>query len=281
MIAGRARPYGVLLVTIILIAAGMVLYGRSSGISWVGLRPSPCYPTCFCEEFHRGSIAQPLSSYSNLWYLLVGLGVLLSPIISFPGDEQRSNLLLRNTSYVVAYSSVVVFVGATSYFYHVSLTLLGRWADYLGMYAFASFAVVYGLARMRLVRGWSFFIAYIIFNICLAIPMVAISDLEFKRAILLGLILAIIGLEGIIFRIRRPSRTYPVYFITALGTLALATMVNLLDESGQWCSHASLWQWHAVWHFLTAVSIGLLFLYYRTEDDGERSSASDNGYANN
>ena len=48
-----------------------------------------------------------------------------------------------------------------------------------------------------------------------------------------------------------------------------ATGINLLDESGAWCRPASLWQWHAVWHFLTAAAICLLFLYYRTEDDGE------------
>jgi hypothetical protein len=270
MASGRTRPSTALMVAIFVIAVGMLLYGWSSGISWAGLRPSPCYPTCFCEEFQRGTIAQPLSSYSNLWYLLVGLGVLVSTGITFPGDDQRTNLLLRNSSYITGYSIAVVSVGITSYFYHVSLTLVGRWTDYLGMYAFASLAVTYDLARLRLVHGRSFAVTYATLVFCLAIPMMAVADLNFKRALLLGLILVIIGLEGIIYLSRHTRHTRLIFFISALGALALATLVNLLDERGIWCNHASFWQWHAVWHFLTAFSIGLLFVYYRTEDDGEQ-----------
>ena len=48
---------------------------------------------------------------------------------------------------------------------------------------------------------------------------------------------------------------------------------NLLDENGTLCNPASLWQWHAVWHFMTAVAIGLIFLYFRSEDDGKRVAA--------
>ena len=250
-----------------------ILYGISPGISWASLRLSPCYPGCFCEAFQRGAIVQPFSSYSNVWYVLAGLGIIASAKIYFPGDAQRTNLLIRQPSYIISYGIVAIFIGLTSFFYHISLTLVGRWADYMGMYAFASFAVVYNLTRLRIVRGWLFAITYAVINFGLAVPMMAISSLEFKRALLLGTILTIIGLEGIIHLARHPPRLRYVFFVSALGVMAAATGINLLDENGLWCSHTSLWQWHAVWHFLTTVSISLLFLYYRTEDDGERMSA--------
>jgi hypothetical protein len=264
------RPFWLFGLAFLLITLATITYGLSQGISWVGLAPSPCYPGCFCEAFQRAAIVQPLSSYSNLGYVLVGLGIMASTRISLLGDGKRTNLLLRKPTYIILYGLVAIFIGLTSFFYHVSLTLVGRWVDYMGMYALVSFGVAYNLTRLGVVRGRMFAFTFIGFNISLAIPMMAVSSLEFKRALLLGMILAIIGLEGIIHLIRRPTRLHVAYFFAALGVLAAATVVNLLDESGQWCSHTSLWQWHAVWHFLTAVSISLLFLYYRTEDDSER-----------
>ena len=256
----------------LLITLVAIIYGLNPGISWAGLRPSPCYPGCFCEAFQRGAIIQPLSSYSNLWYVLVGLGIIASARISLPGDGTRTNYLLRQSFYIIVYGLAAIFIGLTSFFYHVSLTLVGRWADYMGMYALASFAVAFNLVRLGIVRGRAFAIIFTALNLSLAIPMMAVSSLIVKRALLMGTILIMIGLEGIIFLIRQPPRLRYIYLISALGILTAATGVNLLDESGRWCSHTSLWQWHAVWHFLTAVSISLLFLYYRTEDDRKRQS---------
>jgi hypothetical protein len=262
-----------LALTFLLITLATAIYGISPGISWAGLRPSPCYPGCFCEMFHRGAIVQPLSSFSNLWYVLVGLCIIASARIALPGNAKRTNLLLRQPVYINTYGIVVIGIGLTSFFYHVSLTLVGRWVDYIGMYAFAIFAVTYNLARLRIVRGRAFTLIFTALNLSLAIPMMAISSLIVKRALLMGAIVAMLGLEGIIYFVRRPPRLQPIYLLAALGVMVLATGLNMLDESGQLCNHASLWQWHAVWHFLTAVATGLLYLYYRAEEDGERYPA--------
>lgn len=266
------RPFWLAGLAFLLITLATITYGFSQGISWLDLRPSPCYPGCFCEAFQRGAIVQPLSSYSNLWYVLVGLGIIASTRVGLSSDGKRTNLLLRQPIYIILYGLIAIFIGLTSFFYHISLTLVGRWVDYMGMYALASYAVAYNLTRLGVFRGRIFAITFIVLNLSLAIPMMAVSSLEFKRALLLGTILAIIGLEAIIHLTRHPPRLHLAYFLAALGVMAAATVVNLLDESGQWCSHTSLWQWHAVWHFLTAVSISLLFLYYRTEDDREHTS---------
>jgi hypothetical protein len=266
------RPVWLPGLVFLLISLAAIIYGFSPGISWAGLRPSPCYPGCFCEAFQRGAIVQPMSSYSNLWYVLVGIVIIASARISLSGDGKRTNLLLRQPSYVILYGLVAIFIGLTSFFYHVSLTLVGRWVDYMGMYALASFAVAYNLARLGVVRGRTFAITFIAFNLSLAIPMMAVPSLNFKRSLLTGTIVIMLGLEGIIYLTRRSPHLRYIYLLSALGVMAAATGVNLLDESGYWCNHISLWQWHPAWHFLTAVSISLLFLYYRTEDDRERQS---------
>ncbi len=206
----------------------MVVYGMSGGISCAGLKPSPCYPGCFCERFHPGAIVQPFSSYSNLWYVLVGWGVIAVAKLPISRDESLINLIARVPSYSYTFGIVAIVVGLASFFYDVSLMLLGRWADYMVMYMFASFIVIYDLTRLRVLHGIGFPIGYAVLNIALAIPMISISN------------------------------------------LAVATGCNLVDERGTLCNPASLWQWHAVWYFLTAVAIGLIYLYFRSEDEWTR-----------
>ena len=87
----------------------------------------------------------------------------------------------------------------------------------MGMYALASFAVAYNLVRLGIVRGRMFAITFIALNLSLAIPMMAVSSLVFKRALLLGTILVIIGLEGIIYLTRRPPRLHLAYFYSRPG----------------------------------------------------------------
>jgi hypothetical protein len=246
----------------------MVVYGLSGGFSWVGLQPSPCYPGCFCERFQAGSIIQPSSSYSNLWYILVGVSMIAFTRIPLPGDKSQTNIFRCNPSYSIVFGIVTIAVGLTSFFYHVTLTLLGRWVDYMGMYAFASFLLVYNLKRLRVVRGAAFAIVYATINISLAIPMIAIPSLVVKRVLFIGVLVLFLVLEGITFFVRQPKSIRTGYLMTALAILAAATAVNLLDERGTMCNHASLWQWHAVWHFLTAVAMGIIYLYFRSEDDG-------------
>jgi hypothetical protein len=89
----------------------------------------------------------------------------------------------------------------------------------------------------------------------------------FGRPMLGGLILGVIAVEAAVHWLRRPLRIETGFFIASLVCFLLAFAVNMLDENGALCVPASLWQWHAVWHLLTAVSTGLLYLYYRSEDE--------------
>jgi hypothetical protein len=57
-----------------------------------------------------------------------------------------------------------------------------------------------------------------------------------------------------------------VYFYAALAIFLTAFGINVLDDRIL-CVPASLWQWHAFWHFLTAIAAGLVYLYYRSENE--------------
>jgi hypothetical protein len=253
--------------TLLIITLGTVTYGLSRGVSWAGWQPSPCAPACFCEAFHSGAIIQPLSSYSNLWYILVGLLIVAITQAPLAGSDTQKNLLLRRRTYSFAFGITIVATDLTSLFYHISLTLVGRWLDYAGMYAFVSFIVVYNLARLRCIGGKMFVGLYGALNLGLNAASIMTPGTNVKRYLFIGLIVAVLVMETIVYLVRRPARIRYAYLAVALVLFILAAAVNLLDERGVLCSHESLWQWHFIWHFLTALVTGLLYLYYRSEED--------------
>jgi hypothetical protein len=236
---------------------------------WPWLQRASCYPHCFCEAFRVGGIVQPLSSYSNLFYILAGLLILGSR--GLPAAGSKNNLMTRRRGYITGFGAAVTGIGATSMFFHVSLTTLGWWLDYMGMYAFVGYCLVYGLTRFRGWSGRTFLLLYAILVTALGLGWIAAP--EIKRYLLAGLILAVIAVETAVHRARRPFQIRTRYFVAALAVFLLAFALNVLDDSVL-CAPASLWQWHALWHFLTAVAAGLLYVYFRTEDEGVASPAA-------
>ncbi|MBN1438525.1 MAG: hypothetical protein JW929_03870 [Anaerolineales bacterium] len=255
------KPFFLPLAAFALIAA-MTLGLEALPFPWPGWKLASCYPGCFCEAFRAGGVVQPLSSYSNLFYLLAGLLILgASGAAWFPA---RANRMTRHRGYAAGFGLAVIFIGVTSFFFHVSLTHAGRWLDYLGMYAFAGYALLYGLARLRRWSDAAFLAAY--FLLLAACGGLWFAAPGMRRPLLGGLIVGVTAVEVGAHWIRRLLRIRTRYLLGALGCFLAAYALNMADESGAICAPASLWQWHVVWHFLTAVSAGMLFLYYYSED---------------
>jgi hypothetical protein len=274
-----------ILITIAAAWADSHLPSRSGGppmqnYSWSGCQLAACYPGCFCEAFRAGGVVQPLSAYSNLFYILAGLLILGAR--NLPAQDARNNRMTRRRGYITGYGCAVVAIGATSLFFHISLTQIGRWLDYMGMYAFTGYALIYSLARFRRWNDRTFVALYAFLLTALGVLWFAAPDL--RRLLLGALILGVIVVEAVVHWVRRPMRIpagqpagtrtgRPVfmktgYLVAALACFFAAYAVNLADESGALCVPASLWQWHAVWHFMTAVSTVLLYVYYWSEEEG-------------
>ena len=232
----------------------------SVNYSWTSWQPATCLPNnCFCESLRDGFIRQPINTYSNLAYVLVGLLILTNA----KHDNARANLLSSHRAYPLVFGSAAMAIGVGSFFYHASFTFVGQWFDLMGMYLFASFALLYTLARLRPMRGATFAFGYVVVNAMLGYSLIV--NPEARRQIFTAIIYGIIALEALVLLAERP-RMKTRYFIGALISLAAAYGIWLLDESRAWCDPASILQGHALWHFLTAVAAGLLFLYYRSED---------------
>lgn len=240
---------------------------------WETWRPATCMPAaCFCEALGTGFIRQPIDTWSNLAFVLVGLLILADILRPSP---TRSNLLAQPRVYGLVYAFAVILIGLGSWFYHASLTFVGQWFDVMGMYLLSTFMVLYNVARLRPLGNRTFAVGYVLFNLALAISLIVVPEL---RRYLFGVLLAVtIGLEVLIryrtqgfSRIRDDStnrlkpRVQIGFFIAALSIYVLAQIIWTLDLNHIVCDPNDLLQGHAVWHILTAASAGLLYLYYRS-----------------
>jgi len=236
---------------------------------WAAWRPATCLPdACFCEAIGTGFVRQPIDTWSNLAFVLVGL-LILEDVLR--PSAARSNLLAQRRAYGTVYAMAVMLIGLGSWFYHASLTFVGQWFDVMGMYLLGTFMVLYNVARLSFspqvmprlpMGGRTFAISYVLFNVVLGFSLIVVPEL---RRHLFGVLLVVtIVLEWVIRR-RRTTQIHTAYFIAALLIYVLAQIIWTFDLNHVICVPNGLLQGHAVWHVLTALSAGLLYLYYRSE----------------
>lgn len=239
-----------------LIAIAAVALGLS-GITWAGWQPATCMPDgCFCEAIRAGAVAQPVNTYTNLAFALVGLLIINS---TRRGGESP---FMQHRAYGYTFGGAVVLIGMGSLFYHASLSFVGQWFDVMGMYLLITFMLLYDVARLRPIGGKYFALIYILANIALGILLVVMP--EARRLVFALLVILTLALEVIIWRLRHPNIRY-AWLIAAVITFAVAYGIWLLDNSRMLCAPESLLQGHAIWHMLSALAAGMIAIYYSSQ----------------
>jgi predicted membrane channel-forming protein YqfA (hemolysin III family) len=213
---------------------------------WAGWVRDGCeIANCYCETPRPESfVIQPIATYSNLGFVLVGLLIIFSSPTAF---------LHRLT-----YGSGLIAIGFGSGFYHVSLTRVGEWFDLVGIYVLVGLMVMSNLTRLKPLSPSQFLAGYVTLVVFGGVQM-AVAP-QFQQVMFGALIVAALVLEALAWR--RPSG--PRRFLLAgLGVFAVGVAVWVLDGRLLPCQPDGFFQWHAVWHTLAALAAGLLFLYYR------------------
>jgi hypothetical protein len=229
-----------------------------SPTTWESWRPASCVETnCFCETLDMESpLRQPVATWSSLAYVFPGvLAIGLASARRLSGSR-----LGAGHAAVLGIASIVVGVGSA--FQHASATFVGQFFDILGMYLIASFILVYALERLL---GWRFNTTlwlYTGINTLLAAIQLLLPDA--RRYIFGGLVMLALLLEAAYLLAKRPNLNRR-WFASGLLMFALAYVIWILDNSGYVCHPTSLFQGHALWHFLGAGAIWLLFRHYQAE----------------
>ena len=233
--------------------------------SWAGWRPATCMSNrCFCEPVRPGAIRQPVNTWSNLAFILTGLGVMGMGIhdLSQASRSGTFNPMRHKFVYPAVYGIVTILIGMGSIFYHMSLAFAGQVVDVLSMYLLTSFMLLYNLSRTRRMGNEAFVGLYLLLNVLLGFISIRVPVL--RRYIFLALLAAVLVSEVVIRRKRRP-RMNVAFMVAALVSLVLGCTAWILDVTRVVCAPDSLLQGHAMWHVFMAAVIGWMYLYYRSE----------------
>jgi hypothetical protein len=238
------------------LAAGAVgvaaLAGLPDALVWSGLTAGDCAE--YCENStrcgplaERSAVQQPLNAWSNLGFLFVGLLALRRPI---------SPLAM-----LFAVSCGVLAVG--SFLFHATITREMQWLDMVGTYAAIVAVIARGVVAEYGVRP----------GIAIAVALVA--DLLFAvfkwsipSTIALPLLIVVASIPVVRMTMRGRRSTRAALLPGSLMLLAL--LFRQLDVAGIWCLPESrLYQGHALWHLLTAASLGAMYFFFEDAASAE------------
>ncbi|HHZ64680.1 MAG TPA: hypothetical protein EYN51_04145 [Flavobacteriales bacterium] len=228
---------------------------------YFGMLPANCLPDhCFCEAVRYGEwIRQPADTWSNLAFIIISVVIIWMAYYRKPGV---SNNLVQNTSYSWLFALASFLTGAGSFYYHASLTFISQWFDVMGMYFSVSFFIIYNLDRLYKIGTAKVYSLYFAVNILLGVLLVTIPE---ARRYLFGsfMLLLLVSIHYSQLKLKTEIRTSYLYW--AIACFIIAFGLWILDIEHIVCVPNSLFQLHAVWHCLTALSGFFIYMYYRSE----------------
>lgn len=226
----------------------------------------------FCEMNHMDQlIRQPSNTWSNLGFFVVGLFTLTLGIhdLKYSERKQSDNFLVRYPVFSIMFglSSLYLFVG--SFFYHASLTEFFQKLDQTGMCSVAIMVIVFNLYKifpLVRVRGQYKSSHALMIAIGVGINYFIYATLyKININLLFPLLIVVVFLTSCYYLLFVSKEHYFTnYMWAAFAVLMVSAGIWILDRTSVVCSPQSVFQGHALWHLLNAVSILFIYLYYRS-----------------
>jgi Ceramidase len=204
-----------------------------------------------CERVGAGALAQPVNTISSLAYLLAGLWILG---LSTRSPGRRVELIVFGVA--VALNAV----GGLAF--HGVQTSGARWIHDVSILAVLAFVVAFGAARL-LDRSTAWTIAAFGGGLAALAVVVAVWP-GTVQALSAVLALTAGATEVAEYRhevpaLRREGLTARrLARLSVLAVLGLASLAFLVGRTDAWlCNPESTFQWHAIWHVLSAAAMAL------------------------
>lgn len=245
----------------IAIAAGAALsvlvYFLAEWVATTALaaRPATCTEAgCFCEAPAAAFPTQFANSFSSLGFVFLGFWALLGGGRADIGTPERRIIPI--------FAVVLMFIGASSFVYHSTLSFFGQFLDIFSMYTFGTLLALGALYRSGRLSVRAALALFVVLNVALAVVQYLIPDA--RRVLFAALLLPGIVLELMPFVTGYSPRSPRVRFIyIGVATMVGAYVIWTLDQTAFFCSADSLLQGHAIWHLLCAVAAVMIVAHYR------------------
>ena len=218
---------------------------------WDAFEPAAMH---FCERELCAWIEQPINTWTNLAYLLVGALILV--------------LARRDRRPLLGWIGVIAILqGFGSALFHASSTHVGEVVDEAVMYLFASYALVMNLGRLahfkgRTVSGSTQLGAFAGVAL-LSSAFTAVAGGDWGIVLFAALVITAGSAEDHLRRnVPNPPSYRPLWWL--LGAFAVAWAAWWIDVLQIGCNPDNHWfQGHGVWHVVNSTCFYFLYAFYR------------------
>ena len=207
----------------------------------------------------------PINAWSSYAYIFAG-NFLISKSLGEGGDPTNgSNLFTTNPVFLFLWGMVLNLVGTSSFVYHASATRFGYFMDFGNIMGMTTFWLFYSIVDLNeealgdfpmnfiAVGGWllSFAVSYVVRSI----GEIAIY--------VLCPIMVVVTLWAI--RQKRMMDTNWTYLYACAALFAVAFVFFEGNVDWPWCHPESSFQFHSIWHVLSAAAIFSMILFHYSE----------------
>lgn len=274
------KKYHGTLIGAIFVIIWMIIYFTIAIFGSWGDPPSPG-PAGFCEYFDPNLlVGEPLNSWSNFFYVGAGMIVLIFYDLLRDGKIKRKDVYIEkdeNLHYLIAYGLMVTWIGIASFLMHAARRGRTGFLDVLSMNMYLSGVFVMSMAILFNLKRVVFYILLVLIFIIdflvmeTGIPVGGGDLFEFWVAFtFISEVILSLGVYSKLFKKigARQIKRNTIVLVAVIGLFLFAYFLwhfGLRDSPT--CDPYSLWQWHAVWHFLTACCTLLIAYYVLTEKE--------------
>lgn len=234
---------------------------------WTGMKVSQSAVTVeYCEFNHPERLFhQPINTYSNLIYFFYGLLVFQLALKDLKLVELKGVNSIRSSPYLsILLAANFIYLSFGSAFFHSSLTWIGQRIDMNATYGLTLSLICIGFVQVLVKKQLTKQIQVgLVVGMLLLIAGFLPLALQISSSILLPSLFLILLVLGIINYIQYPAQRIPPLGLLSFVLLAVAIQIRSMDVAKINCDPMSIWQGHALWHFLTATSSLCMYLYFR------------------
>ena len=239
---------------------------------WAGWRESgelrrPAYrERIYAREVFRTRA----NTWSNLAYIVVGLyGIALGWRDLRP--QSRDAYLVRTPALSLAFGAACCGLGIGSGLFHASLTRLGQQLDVASMYPPLMVMIAVGMGRWipalrlgsRTLPTWPLLLVLV----ALASGLLYYFKWSMSSPIVLYSLVGSVSALTLLARVCSSRMLGGRWLAASSAALVAAVFCRQLDIAGRFSSPDAWAQGHALWHILTALSLGCVYAFYRSDAD--------------
>lgn len=213
------------------------------------------------------------NTWSNLVYICLGFYMIALACY----DQKKAWTLSRG--YLAAtpvlsflFGLSAIYLGLGSSFFHASLTRYGQQLDVGGMYAtllcLSAMAIGSWLPRLEFPIIRKEFPSWPIWSLAILFGSAYFTyykwDYSFTE--ISGYFSGILILFALVSAFTPGKYLQTAWFVLGLVSIALGSQIRDLDIADRFSSPDSIFQGHAIWHFVSCLMYVFLIMYFRSEE---------------